>query len=212
MKVSNIFKDGFVLNGECPHCQSKAAFMTVGEPFQEGTPNTLPIRMIGAARCVACNKYILAIVRSDVTTSSQIYHICDEYYPLGAPNQDLEKSIPEDVAEDFREAIRCQWVKAYRACVVMCRRAIQSSVITLNAKGKNLVEQIDDLASKGTITQPLREFAHEIRLAGNVGAHADGLDDTKDSDAEDIVAFTREYLDHVYVMPAKLKARRPPKP
>jgi len=31
-----------------------------------------------------------------------------------------------------------------------------------------------------------------------------------ENDASDIVEFTREYLHHVYVMPAKLKARKTP--
>jgi hypothetical protein len=30
-----------------------------------------------------------------------------------------------------------------------------------------------------------------------------------DKDAEDMVQFTKEFFHHVYVMPAKLKARKP---
>jgi hypothetical protein len=67
---------------------------------------------------------------------------------------------------------------------------------------------IDDLASKGTITDTLKQFAHEVRFTGNVGAHSDGLGDVKESDAEDIMAFTFQYLEHVYVMPAVLEDRR----
>jgi hypothetical protein len=36
------------------------------------------------------------------------------------------------------------------------------------------------------------------------------LRDVTEQDASDIVEFTREYVHHVYVMPAKLKARKPP--
>jgi len=48
-------------------------------------------------------------------------------------------------------------------------------------------------------------------LTGNDGAHPDkdGLSDVKEKDSTDIIEFTREYLHHVYVMPAKLKARKP---
>lgn len=80
------------------------------------------------------------------------------------------------------------------------------------ADKKKLVAQIDELATAGVITQPLREFAHEVRLEGNDGAHpdADGLEIVTQKDADDIIEFTREYLHHVYVMPAKLAARKSP--
>jgi hypothetical protein len=94
----------------------------------------------------------------------------------------------------------------------MCRRAVQSSAINLGAKGGKLIDQIDDLSKTGIITIPLKEFAHEVRLTGNDGAHPDkdGLDDVTEMDGEAIIEFTREYLHHVYVMPAKLAARRIP--
>jgi Domain of unknown function (DUF4145) len=58
-----------------------------------------------------------------------------------------------------------------------------------------------EIAKNGLITEPLRLFAHEVRLEGNDGAHTDpeGLNDVTDKDADDIIVFTREYLHHVYV-------------
>ncbi len=93
----------------------------------------------------------------------------------------------------------------------MCRRSIQTSCLDQKAdRKKKLVAQIDELASKGVITEPLRQFAHEVRLEGNDGAHPDpdGLENVTPKDADDIIEFTREYLHHVYVMPAKLAARK----
>ena len=94
----------------------------------------------------------------------------------------------------------------------MCRRAIQSSAIAQKASGSRLIDQIDDLFKSGKITESLKEFAHEVRLTGNDGAHPDkdGLAGVKESDSDAIIEFTREYLHHVYVMPEKLKARKPP--
>jgi len=94
----------------------------------------------------------------------------------------------------------------------MCRRAVQSSALHLGAKGGKLIDQIDDLSKTGIITTPLKDFAHEIRLTGNDGAHPekDGLENVTEKDGEAIIEFTGEYLHHVYVMPAKLAARRTP--
>lgn len=115
------------------------------------------------------------------------------------------------------EARGCQSVRAYRATVVMCRRALQSSCQDLNAEGAKLRNQIDDLAGKGVITRALKDLAHQIRKIGNTGAHPDedGLEDVNEADAEDIVEFTEQYFRHVYVLPAQmeeLKKRRQPKP
>jgi hypothetical protein len=149
------------------------------------------------------------------------------FYPLGTFNDRVDPDVPRAIAGDFSEGLRCNWINAFKACVVMCRRALQASALELGApKGKNLEQQIDSLLDKGKITEALKDFAHEVRLPGNKGAHPDknageqqqqptppeedGLVDVTDKDASDIIEFTREYLRHVYVMPAKLAARRKP--
>ena len=83
---------------------------------------------------------------------------------------------------------------------------MQSSCQDLGAVGDHLVHQIDDLAKQGKITAALQEMAHTVRLIGNVGAHPDedGLEDVGPDDASDFIEFSREFYDHVYVMPAKL--------
>lgn len=195
----------FSLSGECPHCGNKAVFGMVGQPTVAPAAHSHQL-IASIMQCPGCLCWILAVVHWFPGSGETVrYHL---HYPVGKPNENLDKSIPQDVAEDFKEAIRCHAVKAFRACVVMCRRAIQTSVLGKSAQGNTLVQQIDDLATKGTITQPLKEFAHEIRLTGNVGAHSDGLEDVEEEDADDVMAFTDQYLEHVYVMPERLKARK----
>jgi uncharacterized protein DUF4145 len=96
----------------------------------------------------------------------------------------------------------------------MCRRSLQSSCDDKKAKGNNLYEQIDDLAAEGTITKPLKELAHKVRLVANKELHAgsDGLDAITEKDAEAVITFTRHYFEHVYVMPASLRVFDAPTP
>ena len=77
-------------------------------------------------------------------------------------------------------------------------------------KDDKLHLQIDEMAKKGLITEPLRQWAHEVRLGGNDGAHPDkdGLKDVSPQDADEIIEFTTQFLHHVYVMPAALAARQ----
>jgi hypothetical protein len=137
--------------------------------------------------------------------------------------------IPQSVADDFREALRCLWVEAYKATVTMCRRAIQTACLDLHAVGRDLFHQIDDLAAKSKITAPLQQMAHAVRLQGKKAAHPlevekatqqreasagearqddpanDGLEGTTKEEAEAVIEFTREFFHHIYVMPALLR-------
>ena len=206
--------------GDCPHCGVVNSYFRPVNSFQ-AHPN-VPISI---AQCDACKKYLL-IVGTRPSQSSPTIAI--EVYPYGSPNDTVDGNIPPDVAEDFKEALRCRFVKAYKGCIVMCRRAIQTSVLAKGGTGRDLYNQIDDLFSKGKITQPLKEFAHAIRLVGKNAAHpikelqaTEGVplpaeqnpstDETligiTEQDAEDIIEFTKQYFEHVYIMPAKLAAR-----
>ena len=125
-------------------------------------------------------------------------HEVIDHYPKKIPQ--IDKSVPKNVADDYVEAMSCFDVKAYKACVVMCRRALQASAIEKGAKKNRLVEQLEDLKNNDIITKDLFEWATEIRLEGNIGAHPDkdGLKDVTIDDAQAILHFVEEYLKYVY--------------
>jgi len=195
--------------GPCPHCATVSYFRPVTGPHSQTYPGRAEQDVVNAAQCEACKQFVLIVGRRHSSGQSLRLHA---FFPLGKPNDSVDESVPPEVSADFKEALRCHWVEAYKASVVMCRRALQSSVLALGAKDEKLVEQIDFLFAKGKITEPLKDFAHEVRLTGNDGAHPDkdGLVSVTEKDALDMIEFTREYLHHVYVMPAKLKARQTP--
>lgn len=205
MEIVN-FPPGFQevgAGGICPHCAVNSYFKPVGVPYRDPSNTTI----CNAAQCQTCKNFVLIV---GVRQGQGEYRL-RYFYPLGKPNDRVDAAVPPRIAEDFKEALRCQWIDAYKATVTMCRRVIQASCLEQKAdKAKRLVAQIDELAAKGTITQPLREFAHAVRLEGNDGAHPDpdGLENVTAADAEDIISFTREYLHHVYVMPEMLARRR----
>ncbi len=147
--------------------------------------------------CDQCDKLFLLVINKG--------EIVDQY-PKRIPKYD--QAIPSDVASDYVEAIKCFDVAAFKASVIMCRRALQTSVIGKGASNGRLVDQIDELCKKGIITEDIKNWAHEIRLTGNIGAHPDGLEDVTPQDAEDLIRFTEEYLNYVYIMPAKVAAKR----
>lgn len=213
MNVSSVRPDsnGFKLWGECPHCSPvQSAFETVTNTF-ETRNGSGPLVLIAVARCVACHKCILAAIQYD----SQGFWKYAFHYPLGKPNDTLDKNIPKNIASDFGEALRCQWIKAWNATAEMCRRAVESSCINLGAPySKVLQEMIEWLYSNGKITEGLKDVAHKVRLGGDRAAHPpeDPTQSPKyepmivieEDHADAIVAFTRHFLEHVYVIPKRL--------
>jgi hypothetical protein len=124
------------------------------------------------------------------------------HYPVGKPDDSVSPHVPQPIADDFGEALRCRWVKAYNATAEMCRRSLQTSCDDLKAAGNGLSQQIEDLVKRGKITAPLQTMAEKIRLGGNRGAHDPRPITEKEADA--LIAFTRHYFMHVYIMPGEM--------
>lgn len=215
MTTTGLGNNMFSLNGECPHCRRQCSFIPATSVKQEvvmkpsdGKPTA---RACAVMQCQGCGKYILGFItwKGNPGQIPSIDLTYEDHYPMGVPDDTVSEDVPEGVASGFSEAIRCRSVSAFSATVLMCRRCLQVSCDMEKATGKDLFKQVDDLASKQRITDTLRQMAHRIRLLGKQGAHGDysDIDDTVTAqDADDAITFMRHYLDHVYVLPARLAA------
>jgi hypothetical protein len=214
MEIVNFPQNGYAqvgARGNCPHCSFLSYFRAITTAHVEAkNPQNQLWWICNGAQCEACKGFVLIVGQRD-SRYGQEWGL-EGVYPLGRPNDSVALEVPPLIADDFKEALRCEWVKAYKATVTMCRRALQASCVELKASHASLRDQIDELANKRVITDSLKEMAHEVRLTGNDGAHPgkDGLNDVTDKDARDIIEFTREFFHHVFVVPAKLKARQTP--
>jgi hypothetical protein len=207
MFVSSISDNSLILSGRCPHCRRDVALNSVTTLHLETLSNVQ--RRICACRCISCHKYILAITKQVLDGNHWVWAY-ESHCPLGSPNDNVSEHVPDGVREDFREALRCRWIDAFKAAVLMCRRSLQASCDREHAAGNDLFTQIDDLAAKQRITEPLKKMAHRIRLLGKRGAHGDysDIDDSiTEKDANDAITFMNHYMDHVYVLPAQLEGK-----
>ena len=76
-----------------------------------------------------------------------------------------------------------------------------SSILARNngAKGKNLFQEIDDLAAKGVLPPIIKEWASNVRELGNDAAHpTPGEEGPSPADARDIVRFLDFLLEYLY--------------
>jgi len=188
----------------CPHCSVYSTFQVTaeyGNQYWGGFAKIL--------RCDHCRQLVYVILGTRDTPSGKIAskEILD-YYPKRMPK--LEDSIPKNVASDYVEAVKCFDVGANRASASMCRRALQSSVLERGAKKGKLFDQINELFEKQIITKDIKDWAHEIRLTANIGAHPDedGLKDVTPTEAKELLNFMEQYLNYVYIMPDKVAKKR----
>jgi len=130
----------------------------------------------------------------------------DIVYPNPSPSPTDER-IPEPIKQDLNEAKICFSIKAYRACAVMARRAMQTACIDKGSKKDKLVDQLQELALNGTITKDLNEWANVVRWVGNDAAHPNKENISKE-DAEDILNLAEQFLHVIYVAPAIAKEQR----
>ena len=196
----------------CPHCNTRATYTTLyGEPPSSPSEGRLYHTLVLCDHCGSKTLLIFKGVRKSIIGARPGFYIDVEFvdqYPKRTPKP--HESIPPQVADDYIEAIKCFDVGAWKASVVMCRRALQGSVIEKGAKKDKLVDQIDELYDQQIITKAIKDWAHEIRLTGNIGAHPDkdGLQDVTREDAKELIEFMEEYLNYVYIMPSKVAAKR----
>ena len=185
----------------CPHCKTKCSF------YGTAIGNSV------ALYCNSCRKGVYFRFRDSISFKDnlEVEHISSDYVADSYPKPVViaDAAIPADIADDFIEANRCISVEAKKATVTMCRRVLQTACIS---KGVNpnldLVKQIDELESKRVINPSMKDVAQTIRKIGNWGAHPQGdpLKDVTIDDALEILKFTSEFLDEVFVRPARLTA------
>jgi len=166
-------------------------------------------------KCDNCKRLVLTIfqytgsisVHPGAGNMPDLNHAPEDVFPYFRPVSDA--SIPNEIAEDYSEAVLCYSAKAFNASVVMSRRAIETTAIILGANpNDSLVDKIKHLASKG-LEQSLVDLATEIRLLGNIpGAHPDKhnlLRKVKRDECKDVLDFLEAFLESLFVRPAKIQ-------
>jgi len=192
---------------KCPYCDAKSTFSCIYSAVGKYRDIYYPISVW---TCHNCDRGIFLKHSPTEYTHVAIGEIeIDTIFPTNEPN--VDSRVPTGIAEDYIEAAKCLNISAYKASVVMARRAIQKMCLNLGAdKAKKFFEQIEQLKLLGKLHPDLADIATEIRFLGNDGAHPenDGLDEIREEDAKEILEFALELLDDLYIRPEKVKAMK----
>ena len=114
--------------------------------------------------------------------------------------------VPPSLKKRYKEAARSFKVASYESCVMMCRKCIDIMCIALGARGCDLSEKINNLYETQKIDSRLLEWAQEIRLVGNDGAHEDDIVTRRD--AQDTLDFTEYILTYVFILTSRFDKYR----
>ena len=191
----------------CPHCDTRSNFdhRVSADGIWGKEPERVSVTL-QTWQCQQCGGLIVVILkhREQRSPAREL-----PIYPAAVPGVDA--SVPEAVGADYIEGVECLGIGAYKAAVNMFRRALQQVMLEKNApKGKRLIDQIDALVDDRVLPQDIGEWAHEIRLWGNDGAHPsnDGLEKVTEEETEEVRGFLERLFESVYIMPAKVVRSR----
>jgi len=191
----------------CPFCMERGNFKTVFH-VEKKKPNSEKKLNFDTLECGNCKGYVMVL-----------WSASEHGYGRGVHDYDV---LPwplkiEKYPEHWPEAIGRYWLQAKRnirdenwdAAAVMARSALQIALRDYDAKGKNLKQEIDDLASKGVLPPIMKEWSDQVRDLGNDSAHPDpGQGPTNPQDARNIVQFLDFLLEYLYTLPHRIKKYR----
>ena len=101
----------------------------------------------------------------------------------------LAEDVPGAIAEVFQEAVRALHAECPRASAVMARRTLEAITADKGETKGLLADRLSNLASKGILLPTLADWAKEVRLVGNIGAHFDPINSVSAKDTADIISF-----------------------
>jgi hypothetical protein len=115
-------------------------------------------------------------------------------------SSDLPKTVPQEIAADYAEAVRCLNIEAFRASVVMFRRSLESAAIEKGGVGRDLLSALQSLVERRILSKANHALATGVRMFGNYGAHpsTDQLSSVSRDDAELVLQVTRQLIKKMF--------------
>lgn len=186
----------------CPFCNERGNFKKVFE-VKKAKPNSQKALHFDTLQCGSCASYVQVLW----SNSASMHDFRVQPWPLKIDK--APEHWPEVIGRYWLQAKRSIKDENWDAATVMARSALQVSLRMQDAKGRNLYDEINDLATKGSLPPLMKEWAHEVREIGNDSAHpVPGQPATQPSDAREIVKFLDFFLEYTYNLPKRIKEYR----
>ena len=218
--------DSYIPNGLCPRCGKQSSFEKIGElpvtfdgmtvhiPGGQQQHKHYSDRVISMV-CRHCQQGVVIIEeewigdhpgREGIGKGGVTSYRGIHWWPL--PQSKLSKDIPSAITDVYAEAVTTYYAKAPRATAVMLRRTIEAMVLQFGEEKGTLAQRLQSLSDKAILQPSLAEWAKEVRLVGNQGAHFDPAETVSMDDVTQLMSFVQELMKYLFILPAELSRRR----
>jgi len=189
----------------CPFCLERGNFKEVFHA-EKKNPNTSKILNFDTLECGNCKGYVMTLWSAN-GHNANIHNY--KVLPWPVRYHKFPDHWPEDVGRYWLQAKRNLTDENWDAAALMARSSLQAALRNYKAKGKNLKQEIEDLASKGILPPIMKEWSDNVRELGNESAHPKpGQPPTDPMDAKDIVEFLDFLLEYLYTLPHRINEYR----
>ena len=187
----------------CTNCEKHTNFIPIQVHL---LPNEMPPEEYTFARCETCDKPAV-FLREDIGIGFD----ADEYYRMfPAHDRHIGYLLPKVVRASYEEAVRCESSKSWIACVTMVGRALEAVAKDYDPKQRTMFAGLKEMYKNGAISQEIHDWANELRVIRNFGAHA-SEEKIERQDATEALDFLQAILETLYYMRpkfGKMQARR----
>lgn len=187
----------------CLTCNSIVEFEKVHSyKYNEEQHNEVTISgtKIILSKCLNCYEPLLQ--------KDFFYFQDDDYWSNGNhqlyPKMEISCSeyIPEIIQRPYLEALKCYKIQAYDACVIMTRKGIEALCINKGVPQGKLIDMIKKLENQQIISKDMYNWANELRILGNDGAHSHNQLVTQ-NDAKYSIEFLEALIVFLFDLTAK---------
>jgi len=180
---------------DCYHCGKPRSYSILDEYSHD--PSDGNASHYAFARCDTCELFTLFQRVGEIYEAS--------YIRLWPPDtRHIEFTLPDLVRDSYDEAVRCEEAEAYIAAVVMIRRSLEAVCKEYNPNYKTIYSGLQDMLNNGAISQEIMDWATELRILGNKGAHATS-DKVTEAETKEALDFLRAILEIFYYLRPKFK-------
>ncbi|HYW47655.1 MAG TPA: DUF4145 domain-containing protein [Bryobacteraceae bacterium] len=184
----------------CTSCDNTRNFIDVAVHVK---PEAGPPIEYTLARCETCADAAL-FYREDMGDGFE----GDNYYRLWPPHErHIGFLLPDIVRQSYDEAVKCENAKAHLAAAVMVRRALEAVTKEYEPTARTLHSGMKALLESGIISKELSDWGDQLRVIGNLGAHAT----SEKIDAQDVaeaIDFLQAMLEILYDLRPRFEKMR----
>lgn len=188
----------------CPFCMERGNFKLAFHA-EKKKPNASKKLNFDTYECGNCKGYVMVLWSANQFGDLYNYRVLP--WPIQIDR--FPEEWPEHVGRYWIQAKRNLRDENLDAASVMTRSALQGALRDQGAMGKNLKQEIDDLAAKGLLPPIMKEWSGNLKDLGNDSAHPQpGQPAAQPEDVRDVVRFLDFLLEYLYSLPHQIKEYR----